>query len=809
MLDRLRALGVFFVAASLLAGGSVAMAQDDGAQASRGAIDEVTVTSQKKEQSIQSVPVSVSAVTGDRLQSMGAMTIEALRGYIPNVQIQQFSNTPHGSVFSIRGMGVIEPDPYGGTTVVVVQDEVPQFFNMISLLDIYDIDRIEVLRGPQGTLFGANSTGGVIQAITKRPDLDEFGGNVKVGYGNYSRVDIQGALNIPIIEGVFAARLAFTHMERDGYLTNVSNGRSAGDKDRSAARLSLLWDGGGDLDVTLIGEYSIHDDGAPASVNGAVPLTVGVDGLGQPTPAVGAWANAALGCQQGAPCLPGQLWGEGLFVPEGHQLVDQALPAYASPCLPAGTRCKAPDKYFTGIGPDTPDLSDMDVYALTLQVNWDSPIGEISSVTAYKDFRLHEFSDQDYTHLHGDSTERRTEGWQFSQEIRDTFSPFEGMETMIGVLLAQYNWNHFQDFRIQFSLPGLRQLTQNVWQTEVASVFMHSFYEVTERFRLQGGVRFNYEKTKADVQIPFFLDLNGEAQYQGHIANRTPGPNEIFLFEVNANDQESWSELAGKFGAEFDLSEDALLYGYYAHGFKSGGFTGRIGVPQDLGPYNPETVDTIEFGAKTDWFDNRLRFNVAFFYNWYKDIQLAEIFFELVNGVQINRNTILNGAGAATKGIEVEIIAVPVDWLTLNAALGYLDAKFTEFDTFSPVAGAVVDNKGNQLQNAPEWTANLGFVANFMVGNALELTINGQYKYVSKKFNTSLFNTPRSEIQPTHIVDLNVDIGPPDGQWTLGIWARNLFDERYIDSVFDAPGVFALVNYQDPRTYGVNVKANF
>jgi len=787
----------------LFAGGGVAMAQE----ASQSAIDEVTVTSQKKAQSIQSVPVSVTAITGDRLDSMGAMTIEALRGYIPNVQIQQFSNTPHGAVFSIRGMGVIEPDPYGGTTVVVVQDEVPQFFNMISLLDVYDIDRIEVLRGPQGTLFGANSTGGVIQAITTAPNLNEFGGKLKVGYGNYSRVDIQGAINIPIVEGVFAARLAFTHMERDGYLTNVSNGRSAGWKDRSAARLSLLWDKGGDVAVSFIGEYSIHDDGAPASINGATPLVTGGT-ASAPDPAVGLWALESLGCQQGVACLPGQTYGEGLYVPEGHQIVGQALPAYQSPCQP-GQRCKAPNKYFTAIGPDTPDVSDMDVYALTLKVTWDSPIGEIQSVTAYKDFRLHEFSDQDYTHLHGDSTERRTEGWQFSQEVRDTFSPFEGMETMVGVLLAKYNWNHFQDFRIQFSLPGLRQLTQNLWETEVASVFMHSFYEVTDRFRVQGGIRYNYEKTSADTQIPFFLDTTGEAQYQGHIANQTPGPNEIALFEVNAADQESWKELAGKFGAEYDLSEDAMLYGYYAHGFKSGGFTGRIGVPQDLGPYKPETVDTVEFGAKTDWFDNRLRFNVAIFYNWYKDIQLAEIFFEVINGVSINRNTILNGAGASTKGVEIEIIAMPTNWLTLNAAVGYLDAKFTDFTTFNPAVGGMVDNKGNQMQNAPEWTANLGFVANWAISNALEMTVNGQYKYVSKKFNTSLFNTPRSEIQPTHIIDLNVNVGPSDGQWTLGIWARNLLDNRYIDSVFDAPGTFALVNYQDPRTYGMNMSVNF
>lgn len=806
---RFRIFGVFLIGAALMAGGGVAMAQGDGTQASRGAIDVVTVTSQKKEQSLQSVPVAVSVVSGDRVEALGAVTIEALRGYIPNVQIQQFSNTPHGAVFNIRGMGVIEPDPYAGTTVIVTQDGVPQFFNMVSLLDTYDIERIEVLRGPQGTLFGASSTGGVIQAVTRRPDLSEFGGELFVSYGNYDRIDLRGAINVPLIQDVLAARLTFSHHERDGYLTNIVDGGTVGDKNRNAFRLSIMYDKGENLDVTLITEYVPHRDGTPHSVAGDIPQFVVADANGNPSPAFGTNFNPTLGCQAGEACLIGETFGEAQFIPEGTMLPGAVMPMYRSPCLTPGERCKAPKQYLGARGAETPDIADLDSYTATLIINWDTAIGKLTSTTSYKDWSLHEFTDQDFTPLHLDSTERITNGWQFTQELQDTFSPFEGMETMIGVFYAQYNWNHFQDFRIQFALPGFRQLTQNVWETDTVSVFMHSYYEVTERFRLQGGVRFSYEKTKADVQIPHFLDLTGEAQYQGKGANQTPGPNEIFLFSTDANDQKSWSEIAGKFGVEYDWSEDALLYAYYAHGFKSGGFTGRIGVPADLGPYNPEFVDTIEFGAKTDWFDNRLRLNIALFHNWYKDIQLAQIFFETVNGVQINRNTILNGAGATTKGVEIEIIAAPTEWLTLNAALGYLDAHYTNFMTFSPVAGAVVDLKGADLQNAPEWTANLGFVLNFMLGNAFGMTINGQYKYVAKKFNTSLFNTARSEIQPTHIVDLNIDFGPPEGQWTLGLWARNLFDERYIDSVFDAPGVLGLVNYQDPRTYGVSVKANF
>ena len=159
----IRAAAVGLAAFSALQATAEESAQTPSESAAAGQIEEVMVTAQRREESIQSVPVAVTAVSGERLEALGAVTIQGMRGYIPNVQIQNFSNTPHGAVFNIRGMGVIEPDPYGGTTVVVTQDEVPQFFNMVSLLDTYDIERVEVLRGAQGTLFGANSTGGVIQ----------------------------------------------------------------------------------------------------------------------------------------------------------------------------------------------------------------------------------------------------------------------------------------------------------------------------------------------------------------------------------------------------------------------------------------------------------------------------------------------------------------------------------------------------------------------------------------------------------------------------------------------------------------------
>ena len=764
---RLTVAGLALVGPLLAGAQESAQAPSEGPVA--GQIEEVMVTAQRREETLQSVPVAVTAVSGERLDALGAVTIQGMRGYIPNVQIQNFSNTPHGAVFNIRGMGVIEPDPYGGTTVVVTQDEVPQFFNMVSLLDTYDIERVEVLRGAQGTLFGANSTGGVIQAVSRRPRTDERSFDAHASYGNYDRIDVRGAINLPLVQDELAVRLAVSHHQRDGFITNVVDDKPMGDKDRTALRMSLLWEGSDSFDLTLIGEYSAHRDGTPHNINGSVA-------------------------------------GEALHVPEGTILPGAALPMYRSPCLTPGKRCKAPSKYYSARGTEIPDRGDLDSYSGTLIMNWATPIGAITSITGYKDWKLREFTDQDWTPVFLDDTDRRTRGDQFTQEIRNTFSVADNWETMIGVFYANYHWDHFQDFRIQFAAPGLRQLTQNDWDTEIFSAFLHTYVDFSDRFRGQAGIRVHDEKTDAVANIPIWIDLRGMAELRGPGDNAITGANELLIGVTENSDTEGWTEIAAKVGVEYDLADEVMGYLTYAHGFKSGGFTGRIGIPQDLGPYDPEFVDMVEAGLKAQWLDDRLRTNIAVFYNWYDDIQLAQIFFiEDQFGNTVNGNTILNAAKAETKGLELEILALPSEWLSLNAAIGYLDAEYEEFMT-PDATGSLFDLSGEDLQNAPKWTVNLGFDAHFMLADRGELSVNFQYKYTGKKFNTSLFNTARAEIQPTHLADLNIDFSPFGQPWSIGLWARNLFDERYIDSVFDAPGVFGLVAYQDPRTYGLSFR---
>ncbi len=744
---------------------------DEAQRSESMVLEEVTVTAQRRAESLQEVPISVSALSGETMSEIRATTLESLQGYVPNLQVHSFANVSHGSAYNIRGMGVVEPDPNAGTTVVIVEDDVPQFFNMISFLDTFDIDRVEVLRGPQGTLFGANATGGVIQVLNKAP-AHENSMKAEIGIGNYNLVDVNAAMNFSLVEDRLAARVTAMHQGRDGFVTNIVNGDDMGGRDRSAVRLQLLFEPSDTFEARLIASYARHRDGVQDTISGSLP-------------------------------------GEITYVPPGTVFPSDdfdggsVYPMYQQPCLP-NQRCKAPDKYLSA-NSHVDGISDMDTHAATLHMTWDVPIGQVISITGYKDFDLHDVNDQDYTPAFLDDTERLTTGEQFSQEVRMDMDFSDAISATFGAFYAEYSYDHFQDFRVGW-VPGFRQLTEYGGSTKNYAVYGQMYFELSDRLRLQAGIRHTWEKQDFATEVYNFIDTRGTwAPHQGLVNNRTPSPYEIFLGSVPVTDDESWENWGGKLGVQYDVNDTSMLYGYYARAVKSGGFVGRIVIPQDAGPFNEEFVDTWEVGLKMEFLDSSLRLNMAAFYNDYKDMQLANIYFtEDEFGNIVNGNTIVNAASAKTKGIEIDMLWALTDSLRLNAAIGTLDATYKEF-----IFGAdQLDLSGDDLQNAPKLTANAGLEYLGRI-NDFEIRSNAQYRYVAKKYNGTIVNTIRSEIQPTHFVDLYLTIKPIQSNWTLGFWAKNIMDNRYLSNSFVAAGVVGLIDYQDPRTYGVTLSMDF
>lgn len=272
--------------------------------------------------------------------------------------------------------------------------------------------------------------------------------------------------------------------------------------------------------------------------------------------------------------------------------------------------------------------------------------------------------------------------------------------------------------------------------------------------------------------------------------------------------KKSWNNVGWKLGADYEVADDALLYASWARGFKSGGFTARVGVPADGDtPYNPEKVDTFEAGIKADFLDRHLRVNLAAFYTNYRDMQVAQIYFDSATSTQGNR--ILNAGKSEIKGFELETTAVPVEGMTLRASLAYLDAKYKQFLYGDPLSGQILDLEGYRLQNAPKWNATFG--ANFVIplGNGADLVSDVSYTYTSSKYYTAILDTPRSKIQPTHLVDASLTYKPDGGSWSVGLWATNLLDSRYMSTVFDSPGYAGLAGYAPPRQWGGSVSFDF
>lgn len=713
-----------------------ALAQDTGGNES--GLEEIVVTAQKQAQSQQDVPISVTAVTGESLAAAQVNNVADLANSIPNVQINSFSNSPDSAVFTIRGVGVNDADPYVGTTVSVVVDGVVVGVNTAALLSLFDIDRVEVLRGPQGTLFGANTTGGVINVVTKQP-TGELGGEFEAVYGNYNHIELNAALNFPITENL-SGKVSVLHNSMDGYFRNYADNRRIGKRDITSLRGYLKYDGG-NYDATLIGEYMRSRNGSQTGI-----LVAG----------------------------PGDLF----YVPG---------------------ETDHPFDFKRGLSYDQPDANDRDTYAVTLTQNLSTGIGDWTSITSYRDYDNDLYSDDDATTRVLLQTHRRIKHHQFSQELRDLVDITDSTRLIVGGYYFRQHYTLDQQGKLDGFLPGLGQPQTQEQTNWSISGFAQLYQDITPDLRLQAGIRYSHEKTSAVSTTANTLNPDGVATFDDPLI---PGS------FIAASGKKAWNNVGWKVGLDYKMTPDVMLYGYYARGFKSGGFTGRIAVAEDIGPFNPEKLDTIEAGFKADLLGRHLRVNLAAFYNWYDDMQVVQ---NITYPSGANSASIANAGKAVTKGLELEVTAAPVHGLTLTGSLAYLDAKYKEYNTqvLDPSTGGLVpiSYAGNRLMNSPKWNAAFGFNWQMALGNGT-LTTTGQYTYTSSKF-TSYTNLPVERVGPVELVNASVNWGPDDAGWKIGVYGRNLFDEKYFNQKLSLAGIGTLASLGAPREYGVTFRYGF
>lgn len=720
-----------------------ALAQDAQAQESAPVgLGEIIVTAQKRAENLQTVPISVSAVTGEALAEQQITNVAAMANSVPNVQINTFSNSPDSAVFTIRGVGVNDADPYVGTTVSVVVDGVVVGVNSAALLSLFDIERVEILRGPQGTLFGANTTGGVINVVTKQP-TGEFGGEAQVVYGNYNRLNVNAALNFPISDSL-AGKISVLHSGHDGFFRNQVDGRRLGSTDMTSLRAYLKFDNGGIYDATLIGEYTRGRNGSQTAVSFADPTSV----LYRP----------GYGTEQGKP------------------------------------------RFERGHSAGLPDQNNRDTYSITLTQNIESGIGDIVSITNYREYEQDLYSDDDSTPADLLHTRRMTDHYQVSQELRNTIDINDNVQLLVGAFGFLQEYDLIQLGTLNGFFPGLGQ-PQTQWQKNwSASIFSQMYVDLSDQLRLQAGVRYSHEKTKARSTTAQSFNPSGHATLDYQVV--APGT------LVAAEGSKSWDDIGYKIGLDYQATDEVMLYGYHARGFKSGGFTGRIVFAEDIGPFDPEHLDSFEIGLKSDLLDRRLRINLAAFYNFYKNMQVVQNF-TFATGE--NSATIRNAGKAKTRGVELEVVTMPIEGLTLSASGAFLDAKYDRYDTLTQDPNGTglipVSYAGNRLMNAPKWTASASLSYEFDLGPGMT-TFFVQNNYTSPKY-TNYTNFEQEKTEHINLVNATLSWSPNSERWTFGLWGRNLFNEKYFAQKLYIPGTLALAGMGAPREYGIDFRYNW
>jgi iron complex outermembrane receptor protein len=731
-------------AAASIALASPARAQDTdagaAAQDNSGGLQEIIVTAQKRAENLQDVPLSVSAVTGETLERLHQQDLSQITATVPNVQVQVNGGLSLSASYVIRGIGIAaNPSPYVGTEVGTVVDGVVASSNALGLSDQFDMERVEVLRGPQGTLFGANTTGGVINFITRQP-TGELGAYGQLTIGNYNRIDAQAAVNVPLSE-TLAAKIAVSHRSRDGYYTNLYTGDRIGGLNSTTVRGYLRWEPSSDFDATLITELRRMRNGTDVLLNIAYP-------------------------------------GEIFYRPD--------------------------TPYDFKLYSDVPDQHDTDTISNTLTINVATGIGKLTSVTNYSHYNTFGYQDIDGIDLYGYAQVGRDKGWQFSQELRNQIEVSDNFQWLVGAYaqLWGYNsvghgWTAFVDER-NISVNLARQRTTNL------AAFTQIYWDITDRLRLQGGARVSHEKVRLSEDASTWIQPNGTdpalgfGNLVGAIKNPYPADN------MPTSGRESWTNFGGKIGLDYRATDDVMLYGFYARGFKSGGFNGRVTSAADIGPYDPEFVDSFELGLKSDLLDKHLRLNLSLFLNKWDNMQVNQV---LYRGTPPQASsTILNAAKATTKGVEIEAEIVPSRFFRISGTLGYLDAKYDDF-TVQTSPTTVIDYGGRALVYSPKWNGSVTATGSFDVGGG-KLETSAQYVYNGARWG-NYTQAPSERLRAYNIVNANINWSPESEKWSIGLWARNLFDERYLSLALDAPPLFTEGLFGNPREFGVDLRFNF
>lgn len=730
-------------------------------------LDEIIVTAQKREQSLQDVPVSVTALDDAYLESRNVTDIKSLSALAPNVKIENTPGNTTGAQISIRGGVTINPALTWEPTVGIYLNGAYIGKTQGSVFDVADIERLEVLRGPQGTLYGRNTLAGAINIITARPD-EEFGGSVKVGIGNYNSRMAKGTLNLGSL-GPIRAKVSGMLEKRDGFVEAVENpfpgvlaaGPLSADEyenlDKRSFLVALSADPAENISIDYTFDYSEADQNPVFSQI----VNVSPNNIFDPT----------FPFYVGFPAGNGQFFGFPLDL-----YTDR-------------------DRQFTGTT-DGPVEEESKVQGHNLTATFGTGVGDIKSITSFRKLNWDDALDLDGSPLPLAHTARNSDYDSFSQELQ-----LVGETGALNYVLGAY---YFEDDGFtnnpQTFFGGASVFDSRYgFTTEAIAAYGQVDFAVTDALTVSGGLRYTEEDKTID-RANIGLVLNGM-------------PLNLPLVPEGTTASGKFDDLSPQVSVSYKIGDNANFYAKYSNGFKSGGFNGEAGsVAETIRPYRPEEVDSFEIGAKTRFWDNRAQVNLTAFFNTHKDMQLSVFTAEGAAASDIR-----NAGKAQINGFEIETLFQLSDNFTLRANYGHLSPDYDEFIEFGR---DVADERA--FPHAPRNTASGGFDWDMARTDWGVVTLNGDMNY-SDQYFTFPFSTVPSDPQTAfnsraesrllldgRLALSQIPIAAQDVE--LALWVKNLTNEEYLTNFIDfGPGFGGLTNgyFGPPRTYGASLGVNF
>ena len=718
--------------------------------ANSGVLEEIVITAQKRATNLQTTAMSVSAISGDDLAARQITDIGSLALSVPNVN---FGESTGNARIAIRGIGFDNISLGNEGRVAFHIDDVYLSRPAAALGNFFDLERVEVLRGPQGFLYGRNATAGAINVITRQPG-DELNGYATLTVGNYDRITLEGAIGGPVTD-TLGARIAFQSTERDGYGEDLTNGGEVDDESTDAIRGVLSFHPSDDLDILLRGDYLEQDDHAYSF------RYLGPGSL--PDPSVG-W--------------PG-------LVPSG--------------LLVGGTVPDDPRDSTADSGPE----NDRKFYGGSLDVSWSVGDYDLRSITGYRSNNFETTTDLDNTSAYLTVYSQYSDSDHFSQELRLSTQTDFG-DWMIGGYyfdedLTAASLVPFDPFLIPpLGLPGPIGLSRGFvgvgdLDTEAWAIFGQFRWQATDRLAINFGGRYSDEEKSIDELNQ--IDLSTPFPPFGPKFPPTPPG-------ARVQDSETWSDFTPSFAVEYQASEDVFVYFDYSEGFKSGGY--NLGNLQPA--FDPEEIVQYELGLRSEWFDRSLRANVSAFFYDYTDLQVSK-----VDGTVI---TIENAAEAELYGLELELTALLSENLVLEATIGLLETEYKEYTTPDPARPEELfgefDLSGNELTQAPGYTVNIGaeYRAELSGGS---LVFRGDVRFVDEVWLTA-FNTDHLRQDSYEWFSASVSYESAKGDWVLTAFLDNITNEEVISAAFissNLVGAPIAGSFEPPRTYGASVSFKF